>query len=135
MSFVACTWWNFCSGTFCLKLMGSLRVQTLLVDLLVQQNIWEEPVVAFLPISGEVHELPDYVVKDLSRDQKLGYRYAHALQSGVMPDDLVGQAIGPMITSRWNTAAVRVMCKNQKTNQKAYQTYQGCLEAVLSWLV
>ena len=81
----------------------------------ITHNIWEEPVVAFLPISGEVSELPDAVVKDLSRDQKLGYRYAHAIQSGVMPDDLVGQAIGPMITSRWNTAAVRVMCKYKRT--------------------
>ena len=40
------------------------------------QNSWEEPVVAFLPISGEVPELSDEVVNNLSRDQKLGYRSA-----------------------------------------------------------
>ena len=80
-------------------------------------NIWEEPVVAFLPIPGNVPELPEEVVKDLSRDQKLGYRYAQAIQTGVMPDDLVGQAIGPMITSRWNTTAVRVMCRYTRTRR------------------
>ena len=47
----------------------------------LHQNIWEEPVVCFKPLSGKVQELPADIVKDLSRDQKLGYRYAHAIYS------------------------------------------------------
>ena len=61
--------------------------------------------------------MPEGVAKELSRDQKLGYRHAQAIQSGVMPDDLAGQVIGPMITSRWNTAAVRVLCKYTRTKK------------------
>lgn len=38
--------------------------------------------VSFTPIPGRVLVLPDDVVKDLSRDQMLAYRYAHAIQSG-----------------------------------------------------
>ena len=34
-----------------------------------------------------------------------------------MPDDLVGQAIGPMVTSRWLTTGVRVMCKYTRTKR------------------
>ena len=83
----------------------------------LNQNIWEEPVVSFLPLAGKVKELPDDVVKDLSRDQYLGYRYAQAIQSGIMPDDLVGQVIGPLVSSRWNTAANRVMCKYTRTRK------------------
>ena len=64
------------------------------------QNIWEEPVVSFSKIEGDLLEIPEEVVKELSRDKKLGYRYAQAIQSGVMPGDLAGQVIGPMITSR-----------------------------------
>ena len=81
------------------------------------QNIWEDPVVNFAKIEGNVLDLPEEVVKELSRDQRLGYRYAKAIQSGVMPDDLAGQVIGPMITSRWNTAAVRVLCKYTRTKK------------------
>ena len=80
-------------------------------------NIWEEPVVTFLALEGKVLELPAEVVKDLSRDQHLGYRYAHAIQSGKMPDDLVSQVIGPLVSSRWNTTANRVMCKYTRTRK------------------
>ena len=81
------------------------------------QNIWEEPVVSFSKIEGNLPEIPEEVIKELSRDKKLGYRYAQAIQSGVLPDDLAGQVIGPMITSRWNTAAVRVLCKYTRTKK------------------
>ena len=101
------------------------------------QNIWEEPVVNFSKIEGNLPEMSEGVVKEFSRDQKLGYRYAQAIQSGVMPDDLAGQVIGPMITSRWNTAAVRVLCKYTRTKKptQTHQTHQGCSQVVLHRLV
>ena len=36
----------------------------------------------FDPLPGKVEILPDHVVKDLSRDQLLAYKYAQAIQSG-----------------------------------------------------
>ena len=45
-------------------------------------DIWLEPVVSFQPLPGKVPEMPDAVVKELSRDQQLAYHYAHAVQSG-----------------------------------------------------
>ena len=73
-------------------------------------KVWEQPVIAFQPISGKVPLLPPEVVKDLSHDQAIGYRYCHAIGSGVIPDSLVTQTIGPLVTSRWNTTANRILC-------------------------
>ena len=87
----------------------------------LHQDIWTQRVVAFHPIPGKVADLPVEVVDDLSRDQLLAYKYAKAIQSGNMPDNLVGQTIGPMVTSRWLTTAIRIMCKytrTQKPNQR-----------------
>ena len=36
----------------------------------------------FDPLPRKVEILPDHVVKDLSRDQLLAYKYAQAIQSG-----------------------------------------------------
>ena len=66
----------------------------------LNQDMWKDPVVSFQPIAGKVPIIPDSVVHDLSRDQFLVYRYAHAVMTGVMPDDLAGQALGPLCSSR-----------------------------------
>ena len=34
-----------------------------------------------------------------------------------MPDSLVGQTIGPLVTSRWVTCAVRVCCRYTRTRR------------------
>lgn len=71
----------------------------------------------FSKIEGNLPEIPEEVVKELSRDQKLGYRYVQAIQFGVLPEHEAGQVIGPMKTSRWNTAAVRVLRKYTRTKK------------------
>ena len=38
------------------------------------EDIWLEPVVSFQTIDGKVPTLPDEVMKDPSKDQKLAYR-------------------------------------------------------------
>ena len=48
----------------------------------LHQDIWKDPVVSFTPIPGKVSVMPEEVVKDLSRDQLMIYRYAQAIQSG-----------------------------------------------------
>ena len=65
----------------------------------LNEEVWKEPVVNFKKMSGKVPFLPEDVVKDLSRDQNLGYRYCLALQAGWMPDNLATQGIGPVVTS------------------------------------
>ena len=55
--------------------------------------------------------LPDSVVADLSRDQQLAYRWGHAIETGLVPDTLAGQTIGPMVHSRWLTRAVRTLAR------------------------
>lgn len=62
-------------------------------------------------MSGKVPLLPDEVVKQLSRDQALAYKWSHAIQSGNVPDSLVGQTVGPLFHARWLTLAVRAMAK------------------------
>ena len=69
------------------------------------------------PIDGKVEDLPDEVISDLSRDQLLAYKYAKAIQTGKMPDNLVSQTIGPMVTSRWLTTGIRVLCKYTRTGR------------------
>ena len=49
----------------------------------MQQDVWTEPLVIFTAVPGKVPELPVEVVKQLSRDQALAYRWAHAIQSGI----------------------------------------------------
>ena len=80
-------------------------------------DLWLQPVVAFKSLVGKVETLADSVVAGLSRDQLLAYRYAKAIQTGHMPDDLVNQVIGPLCSSRWNTAATRIMCKYTRTKK------------------
>ena len=46
------------------------------------EDVWKEPVVCFTPVPGKVPVLPEEVVKDLSRDQLLGYKYCHAIMTG-----------------------------------------------------
>ena len=73
--------------------------------------IWEEPIVKFEPVPGKVLPLPDEVVANLSRDQQLAYRWGLAIQTGVVPDTLAGQTIGPLVHSRWLTRAVRTLAR------------------------
>ena len=81
----------------------------------LHEDVWTKPVVKFLPVPGKVPNLPPEVVEKLSRDQKLAYLYSHAVQSGVMPDSLVKQTIGPLVKSHWLTCGVRVLCLYART--------------------
>ena len=81
----------------------------------LQEDLWTLPTVLFSPVSGKVTELPEATSKDLSRDQNLAYQYCHAVQSGQMPEDLAGQVIGPLVTSRWLTCGVRTLSKFTRT--------------------
>ena len=74
-------WWHIlCETDGVTKGPDSMRDP---VGSTLTEDIWLEDVVAFQAIPGKVPVLPDAVVDDLSQDQQLAYRYAHAIQSGI----------------------------------------------------
>ena len=75
----------------------------------LQEPVWTLPIVAFVPVPGKMPELSEDQLKDTSRDQYLAYRLGHALQSGKVPDEVVGATIGPCCHARWLTTAVRCL--------------------------
>ena len=77
----------------------------------VVEDVWKEPVVAFQKVSGKVPVIPEDVVQSLSRDQRLLYKLGHAVQSGVVPDDVAGATLGPCCHARWLTCACRICRK------------------------
>ena len=87
------------------------------VGSLLDVNVWEPPVVNFTPIPGKVPTLPPEVVKKLSRDQYLAYLYCHAIQSGVVPEELATMTIGPLVKSRWLTTGIRILCLYTRTKR------------------
>ena len=58
----------------------------------------------FTPISTSLPDLDESVWRDLSRDQKLLYRYAKAIAAGSVSDNLAAQVAGPSNHSRWHTS-------------------------------
>ena len=67
-------------------------------------------IVNFTPIpTDELPEIPDDVIKDLSRDQNLLYRTTRAVMSGICPQSLASATLGPVSHSRWLTLAVRIL--------------------------
>lgn len=76
------------------------------------------PKVTQLPIKENINalligegliNLPTEVINDLSADQYYGYRMVHAIQSGIIPKDLVFLEVGPICHSRWLTTANRFL--------------------------
>ena len=58
-----------------------------------------------IPGDTALIELPEYVVKNLSTDQKNCYKLAQAIKSGIVPKELSTLKCGPLNHSRWLTTA------------------------------
>ena len=74
-------------------------------------------VVKFSPIYSSLPDLDEPVWKDLSRDQKLLYRYTKAIAAGTVPDSLAPQVAGPINHARWLTLAIRLMILYTRTDK------------------
>ena len=72
-------------------------------------DIHKNEVVPFEKIEANVDDISEEILADLSRDQKLLYRYAKAIIAGTVPADLKDQKPGPLCHSRWLTLALRLM--------------------------
>ena len=69
----------------------------------------DNPIVKFLPISGNpLPDLGDYA-DDLSTDQRYLYNATKAVTSGNCSADFVNLKPGPISHSRWVTTACRVL--------------------------
>ena len=73
----------------------------------ITEDVWLRPVVAYTPIPGKIQDLPDEVVKELSRDALLLYKLGIAVQTGIMPPEVAAATIGPPLHARWLTTAER----------------------------
>ena len=78
-------------------------------------DIHKKEVVEFDIISSTLPEISVDILKELSRDQKLLYRYAKAIMTGIVPDSLQTQKPGPLNHARWLTLALRAMILYTRT--------------------
>ena len=65
--------------------------------------------VSFKSIPDNLEEISKEILDDLSRDQKLLYRYIKAVSSGEVLESLASQRVGPVNLRRWLTLAVRLL--------------------------
>jgi len=63
-----------------------------------KRDLHREDVVDFADVPDNVKEIEDKVVKDLSTDQHLLYRYIKAVSCGVAPQSLVTRKVGPLLS-------------------------------------
>ena len=77
-------------------------------------------VVVFTPIPTSVPDMEEEVWMDLSRDQKLLYRYCKAVAGGIVEDNLAKQVAGPINHSRWLTLAIRLMTLYTRTETPSH---------------
>lgn len=74
-----------------------------------KKDLHLEDVVDFTRVPDNVDEISEEVTSDLSRDQKLLYRYIKAVGSGTVPPNLATQGVGTINHSRWLTLAIRLL--------------------------
>ena len=84
--------------------------QTLTEDLYLQD------VVDFAFIHTTLEDIPEDIVKDLSRDQLLLYRYAKAIACGRVPPSLAAQKPGGLNHSRWLTFCILLFILYTRTS-------------------
>jgi hypothetical protein len=74
----------------------------------LKTDVWKLDVVSFKRIEGNVQDIPQDVVKDLSNDQKY-YEMCLAVQSGAISEKLANRVCGAVHHARWLTRANRIL--------------------------
>ena len=96
----------------------------------LSKDVWKEKVVAFPRVKGKLPDISEEQLKDTSRDQRLLYQLASALQSGNVPDKVACATIGPIMHARWLTLACRILRKGLSTKKPSKK-----LSTLLSFLM
>lgn len=91
------------------------------------------PVVKFkrFRTAEQLPEIPDFVFKKLSNDQKYFYRIVNALITGDFPESLASLKIGRLNHSRWITTASRI-CKIYATTLKPSKILQDLTSYIVN---
>ena len=77
---------------------------------LTQGDVHSKKAVAFKPIKApNLPALPERIVKDLSRDQKLLYEYSIAVDTGDLPTKAAKQKPEPIKHARWLTLCLSAL--------------------------
>ena len=77
---------------------------------LTRADIHSKKVVAFKPIRApSLPDLSERIVKDLSRDQNLLYKYSKAVDTGDLPHEIAKQKPGPISHARWLTLCLSAL--------------------------
>ena len=64
------------------------------------KDVWKMEVVDFEAVSGNVREVPDQVLQQLSHDQQILHQLARAVQDGSMPAQTACKRIGKLNHAR-----------------------------------
>jgi hypothetical protein len=62
-----------------------------------------------LPGGEDLQEMPDEILKSLSTDAALSYKYVQAVKTGVLPPELAELKPGPIVHSRWLTTGLALL--------------------------
>ncbi len=117
----------------CLLHWNELSLRKIIIDLdgpTAAGNKWTGPIgatftedihlkapVQFQPVSTTVLRPSDQVMADLSTDQRLLLDYVLATSSGNLTAKIVHRKPGPACTSRWLTAAIRILILYTRTEK------------------
>ena len=82
---------------------------------MVQKDVHLLDVQPFKPIDSSLTNFDEKVVKDLSRDQNLLYRYTRAIADGTLESSLITQLPGPVDHARWLTLSIRLLILYTRT--------------------
>ena len=90
-----------------------------------------------LEFATDLRELPDYIVADLSTDQKYMYKITRMIITGHLQINILKQVVGPVNHSRWLTTACR-LCRiwvsnhGLRKNSKAFTSLKKIVSFIVS---
>ena len=87
-----------------------------------------------IDLGPDVPDLPDEVVKDLSRDQKVLLKRWKAVKTGTLPREVALYKSGPVVHSRWLTFADTTL-QMYMSNHKLEGELLERLETIVSYIV
>ena len=74
-----------------------------------KEDLHLDDVADFEAVETNLEDIEDDVVKTLSRDQELLYKYVKAISKGEISQRLAVQKVGPLNHSRWLTLSIRLL--------------------------
>ena len=80
-----------------------------------KENLHVKDVVEFERMETNLDDIENEVLEDLSRDQKLLYRYIKAVSAGEVSQRLATQKVRPLNHSIWLTLATRILQLYKRT--------------------